>query len=194
MYDYLRGRIVDSAPGRIVLEVNGIGYYLNTADQPGESFGVIGKEVQVWTHLHLREDSQTLFGFPRKRQRELFRYLIKVNGVGPRLAIQILSGIQPEELIQVMADEDWKRLTLIPGIGPKTARRLLIQLKEKLTDQELLFSPTEKMPTDPVLSQAFNALQNLGIPPESIRKVLKDQSPTESLEEIVKKALSKLAP
>ena len=93
-----------------------------------------------------------------------------------------------------MAEEDWKRLTLIPGIGPKTARRLLIQLKEKLTDEELQFLPSSMTPKDPVLAQAYNALQNLGFPTESIRIALKDISATDELEEVIKKALTKLAP
>lgn len=194
MYDFLRGRLVELDPGRIVLEVNGIGFDVITADQTGESFGPAGKEILIYTHLHQKEDNFALYGFARRQERELFRLLIKVNGVGPRLAMQILTGIKSEDLIQALADEDWKRLTLIPGIGPKTARRLLIQLKEKLTDQELLYAPSGGTPSDPVLSQAYRALQNLGLPADSIRTALKGLSPADGLELIVKKALARLAP
>lgn len=194
MYDFLRGRIVELEPGRLVIEVNGVGFDLVTADQTGDSFGRAGSDALVYTHLHSREDGFALYGFKGRQERELFRLLIKVSGVGPRLAMQILAGIRPAELVQTLANEDWKRLTLIPGIGPKTARRLLIQLKEKLTDQELLYAPSGGTPSDPVLSQAYRALQNLGIPAESIRQALKDLSPSDGLEEIVKKALAKLVP
>jgi Holliday junction DNA helicase RuvA len=194
LYDFLRGCIVELEPGRLVIEVNGVGFDLVMADQTGDSFGRIGSETLVYTHLHGREDGFALYGFKVRQERELFRLLIKVNGVGPRLAMQILAGIRPAELVQTLADEDWKRLTLIPGIGPKTARRLLIQLKEKLTDQELLYAPSGGTPSDPVLSQAYRALQNLGVPAENIRQALKDLSPSDGLEEVVKKALTKLAP
>lgn len=194
MYDFLRGRLVELDSGRLVLEVNGVGFDVITAVQTGESFVSAGKEVLVYTHLHAKDDGFALYGFARRQERELFRLLIKVSGVGPRLAMQILAGIKPEDLVQAMADEDWKRLTLIPGIGPKTARRLLIQLKEELTDQELLYAPSGGAPSDPVLSQAYQALQNLGVPTDSIRTALKGLSPADGLEEIVRKALAKLTP
>jgi len=177
-----------------VLDVGGIGFDVLTPDHAPTGLSSKGNEVLLWTHLQLREDRLYIYGFERRQERELFRLLITVSGVGPRLAIQILSSIQPEELVRVMAEEDWKRLTLIPGIGPKTARRLLIQLKEKLTDEELQFLPSSMTPKDPVLAQAYNALQNLGFPTESIRIALKDISTTDELEEVIKKALTKLAP
>lgn len=192
MYDFLRGQLVESLPGRLVLDVGGIGFDVITTDQNQDNFGSKGKEVLLWTHLHFKEDSLTLYGFSQRRERELFRLLIKVSGVGPRLALQILSGIRPEELVRAMADEDWKRLTLISGIGPKTARRLLIELKEKLTDQELQFSPSGSTPKDPVLVQAYNALVNLGFPSENVRMAMRDLPASDGLEEIVKKALAKL--
>jgi Holliday junction DNA helicase RuvA len=193
LYDFLRGQLVESLPGRLVLDVGGIGFDVITTDQNQDNLGSKGKEVLLWTHLHFKEDSLTLYGFSQRRERELFRLLIKVSGVGPRLALQILSGIRPEELVRAMADEDWKRLTLISGIGPKTARRLLIELKEKLTDQELQFSPSGPTPKDPILVQAYNALVNLGFPSENVRMAMRDLPTSDGLEEIVKKALAKLA-
>ncbi|MFH1735681.1 MAG: Holliday junction branch migration protein RuvA, partial [bacterium] len=140
-----------------------------------------------------REDNIGLYGFSNREERELFLILIKVSGVGPRSAIQILSGIRPAELIKAMQNEDWKRLTLISGIGPKTAKRLLIELKEVLTSQELRFSPSGGKPTEPVLSQAFSALQSLGFDNEGIRAVLRNVSPDEDLETIIRQALGKLS-
>lgn len=201
MYNFLRGRLVDFVPGRVVLDVNGVGFEISVP-LSAEPDGRKGSELLLWTHLHFKDDGLQLFGFNQKSERDLFRMLLKVTGIGPRLALQILSGIKPQELVQVMAAEDWKRLTLIPGIGPKTARRLLIELKEKLTDQELQFLPAGGLPPQPVLTQAFAALTNLGFTPDAVRLALKEFSSAEGsgglgaadLEMIIKKALAKLAP
>jgi len=192
LYDFLRGKVVESQPGRVILEVGGIGFKLTTPDSTCEKLR-IDAVAQLWTHLIFREDNIGLYGFSSRRERELFLILLKVSGVGPRLAIQILSGIQPVELIRAMQNEDWKRLTLISGIGPKTAKRLLIELKEVLTSQELRLSPSGGAPTDPVLSQAFSALQSLGFEHDAIRNVLRDVSPDKELETIIREALTKLS-
>lgn len=196
MYHFLRGRIVDFVPGRLILDVQGVGFELSIP-QNEDSFGGNETEVLLWTHLHFKDDGFQLFGFRRKSQRDLFRMLLKVTGIGPRLALQILSGVQPEELIRIMAVEDWKQLTLIPGIGPKTARRLLIELKERLTDQELRNLPSEDSPLDPVQKQAFAALTNLGFAPDTVRaalqEIVRDKEHPE-LEVLIKTGLKKLAP
>lgn len=196
----MRGRLTESIPGRVVLEVGGIGYEIAVPTST-EVFAALGSEVMLWTHLHFTQDGQHLYGFGQRTQRDLFRLLIKVSGIGPKMALSILSGIEPEELVQVMATEDWKRLTRIPGIGPKTARRLLIELKEKLTEQELLFIPSGGVPPEPVFNQAFSALSNLGFAPDSVRTVLKEIAAemgpaggNAELEPIIKKAITKLAP
>jgi len=201
LYHFLRGRLIEFVPGRIILDVGGIGFEVGVplSAVPNQRKGA---EILLWTHLLLRDDALQIFGFPERNERDLFRILLKVSGIGPRSALQILSGIKPSDLVQALAAEDWKRLTLIPGIGPKTARRLLIELKEKLTDRELQLIPSSAGPTDPVLSQAFSALVNLGFGPEAVRVALKDfstsagedQPVTESLEVIIRKALAKLAP
>ena len=199
MYHFLRGRLADSSPGRIVLDVGGIGFEL-AVPVTSEIFAALGSEITLWTHLHFSQDGQHLFGFMQRTQRDLFRMLIKVSGVGPKVGLQIISGIQPEELVQVMITEDWKRLTRIPGIGPKTARRLLIELKEKLTEQELAFIPSGGVPREPVFNQAFSALSNLGFQPDNVRLALKEISVEmeatgiQNLESILKRAIAKLAP
>jgi holliday junction DNA helicase RuvA len=199
MYNFLRGRLAESSPGRIILDVGGMGYEL-AVPVTSEIFVTPGSELTLWTHLHFAQDGQHLFGFTQRTQRDLFRMLIKVSGVGPKVGLQIISGIQPEELVQVMVSEDWKRLTRIPGIGPKTARRLLIELKEKLTEQELAFIPSGGVPPEPVFNQAFSALSNLGFQPDNVRLALKEISAESALtgipdlESILKKAIAKLAP
>jgi len=201
LYHFLRGRLIEFVPGRIILDVGGIGFEIEVplSAVPSQRKGA---EILLWTHLLVRDDALQIFGFAERNERDLFRVLLRVSGIGPRSALQILSGIKPAELVQTLTAEDWKRLTLIPGIGPKTARRLLIEMKEKLTDQELQFIPSGAGPTDPVLSQAFSALVNLGFAPEAVRVALKDFSKsadddkpvTENLEVVIRKALTKLAP
>ncbi len=192
MYDFLRGQLVEIHPGRLVLEVGKIGYSILTPDHVSSAVGTKGEEIHLWTHLQFKEDNISLYGFVERRERELFLMLLKVNGVGPKLALQILSGIRPDELIRAMAEEDWKRLTLISGVGPKTARRLLIELKERLTDRELMAIPSGSVPQHPILSQAYNALESLGFQQEQIRAAVKDIPATESLEETIRLALVKL--
>ncbi len=194
MYEFLRGRLVESRPGQIVLDVGGIGFDIKTPDHIHDLLGGKKGEVLLWTHLIFKEDNLSVYGFVRREERNLFLLLLKVSGVGPRVALQILSHIHPGELIRVMEEEDWKRLTLIPGIGPKKAKRLLIELKEALTDQELVFAPSGGIPQDPILAQAYNALANLGFEPEAIRRALQDVPAAEPLETVVKSALTKLAP
>jgi Holliday junction DNA helicase RuvA len=193
LYDYLRGQLVETQPGYIILDVGGIGFKLIVPDHTVGTLGNRGSEIRLWTYLHFKEDNISLYGFADRQERDLFLLLLKVSGIGPRSAIQILSGIRPEELVRAMVDEDWKRLTLISGIGPKTARRLLIELKEKLTDQELLLSPTSSSTQDPVRAQAFNALVNLGFEHDRIRKALKDVPASEGLEDIIRTALTRLS-
>ena len=192
MYDFLRGQLVEIHPGRLVLEVGGIGYSILTPDHTSAAVGSKGEEIHLWTNLHFKEDNINLYGFVERRERELFLMLLKVNGVGPKLALQILSGIRPDELIRAMAEEDWKRLTLISGVGPKTARRLLIELKERLTDRELMAIPSGSAPQHPILSQAYNALESLGFQQEQIRAAVKDIPASESLEDTIRLAVVKL--
>ncbi len=196
MYHFLRGRVVDFVPGRLILDVQGVGFELSIP-QNEDSIGGNGIEVLLWTHLHFKDDGFQLYGFRQKSQRDLFRMLLKVTGIGPKLALQILSGVQPEELIQILAAEDWKQLTMIPGIGPKTARRLLIELKERLTDQELRSLPSDDTPLDPVQKQAFAALTNLGFAPDTVRATLQEivrENEHPELEFLIKTGLKKLAP
>jgi holliday junction DNA helicase RuvA len=197
LYHFIRGTLVEHTPGWIILEANGIGFEIAvpaSTDSPARK----GAEILLWTHLAQKDEGPQLFGFLVKSERDLFRLLIKVTGIGPKLAMQILSGIKPSELVQVMMHEDWKRLTLIPGIGPKTARRLLIELKEKLTARELQFIPSGGASAHPVYQQAFSALTNLGFAQDAVYRILKEiqerGEEQETLEEIIKTAIARLAP
>jgi Holliday junction DNA helicase RuvA len=128
VYDFLEGRVELHAATRLVLEVGGVGYELSVP--LGSSF--TGARARVWTHLAVREDAHTLYGFRDAATRELFRALLTVNGVGPRTALGVLSGLGVADLAQAITLQEAGRLVKVPGIGKKTAERLLLELKGKL--------------------------------------------------------------
>jgi Holliday junction DNA helicase RuvA len=132
VYEYHDGRLAQQGPTRVVIEVGGVGY--DVAVPVGARFPIEGgeKRTRVWTHLVVREDAQLLFGFPDPSLRELFRLLLKVRGVGPTLALAILSGLAPEELCSAIASGDAKRLRRVKGVGEKTARQILLDLADKV--------------------------------------------------------------
>jgi holliday junction DNA helicase RuvA len=135
----LRGRVVARSPAGVVLDVNGVGYLVAaTASVLGlESATADDGEITVETHLHVREDALQLYGFASVEERELFELLLGVSGVGPKVALAIVSGSSPSELRRAIARDDLKRFEAIPGVGRKTAQRVVLELKEKLTAADL---------------------------------------------------------
>src|SRR5919202_3920989 len=133
MISRLRGEVVARSPSGVVVDVAGVGYLVNPTASL-RSRAEPGAEVVVETYLHVREDSLQLFGFVEAAERELFELLLSVNGVGPKVALAIVSGSSPAELRRAIALEDTARFQAIPGIGKKTAQRVVLELKEKLAD------------------------------------------------------------
>src|SRR5438874_13661444 len=131
MISRLRGKVVMRSPTGVVLDVGGVGYLVNPTAS-ARSKGEPGKEVVLETYLHVREDVLQLFGFAEPAERELFELLLSVQGVGPKVALAIVSGSSPGELRRAIALEDTARFQAIPGIGKKTAQRVVMELKEKL--------------------------------------------------------------
>ena len=133
MIGYLRGLLAMRRPPQLLVDVNGVGYELNvplsTCERLPEK---VGAEIALYTHLAVREDAWQLFGFSTERERNVFRTLISVSGIGPKLGLQILSGMDVERLLRCVADEDLGALTALPGVGKKTAGRLLVDLKDRL--------------------------------------------------------------
>ena len=132
MIGLLRGKILSKQPPRLLIDVQGVGYEVDAPmttfyDLPGT-----GEEVTLFTHLAVREDAHTLYGFARVSDRELFRSLLKVNGVGARLALTILSGMEPGEFVQCVQEGNTAALVRLPGVGKKTAERLIIELRDRL--------------------------------------------------------------
>jgi len=132
MITYLEGRLVEEEPTHVVVENGGVGYYIQIPVSSYKKFPRASQGVKIFTHLHVREDDLQLYGFATREERHLFRLLISVSGVGPRLAQSVLSGISVEQFRACMARGDLAPLTAIPGVGKKTAQRLLVDLREKI--------------------------------------------------------------
>lgn len=132
MIGSLRGRLIDRGDGEVLLEVAGVGYRVTVAPTTVVGLGEVGEEVFVWTHHHVREDAETLYGFASRDERITFEALLGAHGVGPALALAILSVHPPSGLARVLLDDDVAALCLVPGVGKKTAARLLVELKSRL--------------------------------------------------------------
>jgi len=128
----LTGELVEKLPPTLMIDVSGVGYEVEASMNTFYKLPEVGTFITLHTHFVVREDAQLLFGFADKHERTLFRQLIKVNGVGPKLALTILSGISPEEFIRSVHNEDTAALVRLPGVGKKTAERLIIEVKDKL--------------------------------------------------------------
>ena len=132
MIGSLRGTLIDRGAGEVLVEVGGVGYAVVVAPTTAVALGAIGDEVFVWTHHHVREDVDTLYGFATRDEKATFVALIGAHGVGPAMALAILSVHGPGSLARVLVDDDVAALCLVPGVGKKTAARLLIELKSRL--------------------------------------------------------------
>ncbi len=134
---HLRGRILEKQPPWLLLDVNGVGYEVEASMNTFYKLPELGAEVGLHTHFVVREDAQLLYGFADQQEKLLFRALIKANGVGPKLALAILSGISAEEFIRTVHNEDTTALVRVPGVGKKTAERLIVEMKDRLNQLQL---------------------------------------------------------
>ena len=193
MIGRLTGKILEKNPPEILLEVGGIGYEILC---PMSSFYEIGSDINIslHTHFHVKEDAQTLYGFISKDEKTLFRELIRVNGVGPKVALAILSHLNIASLMNAVANEDDVLLAKTPGIGKKTAQKLIVELKDRLAKLELNGSNhqtiTASTNINPNTQKAAQALQALGFKTKEAEKmlaVIKDD--TLSTEELIRQAL-----
>ncbi len=162
MIGLLRGRLLDKRPNQIILDVSGVGYLVAI---PLSTFAAIGElhgEVTLLIHTHVREDALALYGFLSQREKHLFELLLGASGVGPSLALKILSGMNVEELVPAIRVGDLARLTKIPGVGRKTAERMVVELKDKL--EGVAVEPAKPSPASPagVEADVKSALLNLG--------------------------------
>ncbi|MAS82875.1 MAG: Holliday junction branch migration protein RuvA [Legionellales bacterium] len=193
MIGFLRGTIIKKQPPFLLLDVQGIGYEI---EAPMTTFYVlpeIKNEVEIFTHLIVRDDAHLLFGFATEDERHLFRTLIKVNGVGAKMGLIILSGIEADEFFRCVKNNDAARLTKLPGVGKKTAERLIVEMRDRLDGlpkkSVMLNSDNLRIANDPV-NEAVSGLIGLGYkPPEANRLVLAITAEGLSSEELIRKAL-----
>lgn len=132
----MKGILEDMSPGMVVVDNHGIGYQM-MVPMRGESFPKIGQEIKIYTHMHVREDDVSLFGFLSKEEKEAFELLIGVNGIGPKVGLSVLSTLSVYELKMAVISEDVKTISKTPGLGPKGAKKLILELKDKLSFEEL---------------------------------------------------------
>lgn len=194
MIGRLTGVIAVKEPPALMLDVNGVGYEIEAPLSTFYDLPAVGERVTLHMHLVVREDAHLLFGFVRDTDRRLFRSLLKVNGIGPRVALAILSGLNHNELVQALAKEDIARLTRVPGVGRKTAERLVVEMRDRV---ELLgagdSAPFSGVAADPV-SEAIGALVALGYrAPEAGRAVDAIKESGLATEELIRRALRSLA-
>lgn len=200
MIGRLQGVLLVKQPPRLLIDVNGVGYEV---DAPMSTFYQLpdtGDSVVLLTHLVVREDAQLLYGFYSESERQLFRSLIKINGVGPKLALTILSGISRDEFVRCIMSEDAKALTALPGVGKKTAERLIIELRDKMEKEFDAVLPvkgeasTLLIHENSPVSDAVSALVSLGYKAqEASRMVRAIDADGLSTEDIIREALQGLA-
>lgn len=198
MIGYLEGKLKHKSPDYIIIDVNGVGYFVHVPLSTFYDLPETGRSVCLNIHTHVREDALLLYGFRTNAEREMFLHLITVNGVGPRLAVNILSGINPEELRRVVLNQEYQRLKNIPGVGKKIAERLVLELRDRLKIKRDKTEVSVVLSTDhSAYSDAFSALLNLGYRATEAEKALKkaqerlEDSPP--LENLLKEALRLLA-
>jgi Holliday junction DNA helicase RuvA len=191
MIGRLNGRLIEKNPTDLLIECGGVGYEVKISLN---TFSQIGSEeaVQLFTKLIVREDAHILYGFANKEEREMFNHLVSVSGIGPNTAMIMLSSLVPDEIAQAILTEDVATIQKIKGIGTKTAQRVIIDLKSKVSKMELssenIFTSNNRNRFD-----ALNALVSLGFDKKSAEKVLdKIDTGTQSVEELIKDALRNL--
>jgi Holliday junction DNA helicase RuvA len=159
----LRGTILEKHPNRIVVDVNGVGYDVFVPLSTFYGLGDVGSNTAVRIHTHVREDALLLYGFATLLEQELFERLIGVSGIGPKVALAVLSGIEPQELIRAIEGGDLARLTAIPGVGRKTSERIVLELKDRLPRPQAAAIAAGAAPDPPVMrDDVVSALVNLG--------------------------------
>ncbi len=195
MIGRLRGTLLDKKPPQLLLDVGGVGYEVEAPMSTFYQLPAVGGEVILHTHLAVREDAHLLYGFASERERSLFRALIKVNGVGAKMALAILSGMNADTFVRCIQENDATSLTRLPGIGKKTAERLIVEMRDRLADWQdsgvlpVVMAAPAGAARDEV-KDAVSALIALGYkPPEASRMVSAVAADGKTSEEIIREAL-----
>ncbi|MDZ4332316.1 MAG: Holliday junction branch migration protein RuvA [Pseudomonas sp.] len=197
MIGRLRGTLAEKQPPHVIVDINGLGYELEVPMTTLYRLPSVGEPLTLHTHLVVREDAHLLYGFFEKRERELFRELIRLNGVGPKLALALMSGLEVDELVRCVQAQDTSVLVKIPGVGKKTAERLLVELKDRFKAWEsvpgmstLVVEPRGASAVTSAENDAVSALISLGYKPqEASRAVSAVKEDGLSSEDMIRRAL-----
>lgn len=197
MFAYIKGSLEQKSNNYVVIDVGGIGYKIFMATKAIEALGEIGKVVKVHTHYYVREDNISLYGFNTNEELRMFELLLQVSGIGAKSAIAMLSEISPSSFALAVISDDISQLVKIPGIGKKTAARIVLELKDKLKTEEAITKTEEvklSITNEEETSEAIAALQVLGYTKREIEKALENvDTKNLQLEEIIKQGLKNLA-
>jgi Holliday junction DNA helicase RuvA len=189
MIGRLRGTLLAKQPPALVVDVNGVGYELEAPMSTFFDLPETGREVALFTHYAVKEDTAVLYGFLREAERTLFRTLQKVSGIGAKISLAVLSGVSTDEFARLIQQGDVAALTRIPGIGKKTAERMLVELRDRVNDLGPATAASGAVPKDPV-AEATVALQALGYKPAEVTRLVRDAAaPGDRAEDIIRKAL-----
>lgn len=201
MFSYFKGKIIKKNNLIVILEVNNIAYEINSSLNTIDNLPEEGKDTKIFIHLIVREDSHSLYGFSSENELELFKGLIKVSGIGPKLALSILSGISPKKLYETIVNKSVEFLVKIPGVGKKTAERIIVELQGKfqkiLSEKYANFSElaiTSSIDTSDSKQSAISALISLGYKPEQAEKtVSKVYVEGEKEDDLIRKSLQMIS-
>nr|WP_283777284.1 Holliday junction branch migration protein RuvA [Pseudomonas nunensis] len=197
----MRGTLAEKQPPHLILDVNGLGYELEVPMTTLYRLPSVGEPLTLHTHLVVREDAQLLYGFYGKRERDFFRELIRLNGVGPKLALALMSSLEVDELVRCVQSQDTSALTKVPGVGKKTAERLLVELKDRFKAWETVPAMFALVPNQPggpdtpasvvtAESDAISALVSLGYKPQEASKAITSiKEKGLSSEDLIRRAL-----
>jgi len=186
MIGRLAGDVAEKSPDRALIDVNGVGYLVAVTPRTAAVLPPVGDPALLHTHLHVREDVMPLYGFVSVDERDIFETLIGVSGVGPKLALAVLATLSPDELRQVVLSEDAAALTAVPGIGSRSAQKLLLELRPKMDLPDSPLQPGSE------IAEVREALESLGYQSAEIREVLRDLPGDGSIEELLRRALQEL--
>jgi holliday junction DNA helicase RuvA len=185
---FIRGEVVTRLPGEVVIEAAGVGYRMAVSSETFAAVPQAGSEGRLFTHLVLRDDGMHLFGFASQSERELFLMLIGVQSVGPKVALAVLSGGTPRELLNAIASGDTARFQAVPGIGKRTAERIIVELREKVAGKVSDEIVVRRTPSDDPRALAREGLLGLGFSPQEADRLL-DTADGETAEDLIAGAL-----
>ena len=198
MYAYVNGIVAEKGQNSLVIDVNGVGYLLSVSMNTLQETPPVGEKMKVYTYFSVREDAMELFGFASREEKNMFIRLLAVSGIGPKVALSILGSMPLRDLTLAIVTGDVTSLSRAPGVGKKTAQRLALELKDKVDQSELNYTPTASGPVTPIqedaAQEALAALQALGYTPaEAARAIQQVRGQSDSANELARLALRNMA-